>query len=73
LARQLKRWGLSGFAAAFLELGGPFTMLAAQGLYIGQPILGAWIPNEKISQFANLLEAPGEAAQFVRLLREEAP
>lgn len=71
-AHRLKRWGLAGLAAEFLESGSPFAALAAQGLYIGQPVMEVWIPKEQISRLANILENPADSAEFIRLLREDA-
>ena len=66
-ARNLQRWGLSGLASALLESGGAFATLAAQSLYVGQPLLEPWMPARSL---ATLLEDPQQTQAFVELLRE---
>ena len=71
-ARTLQRLGLAKFAAAFLESGGAFSTLAAQALYISQPMLEPWAERDGVGSLAELLENPAEAAALMRVLKEEA-
>jgi hypothetical protein len=70
-ARQLERWGLARLAAALLESGGAFATLAAQSIYISQPLANTWISNSRLSSIANLLENPEQGIAFASLLREQ--
>jgi hypothetical protein len=67
-ATKLQRWGLAGLASALLEDGGAFATLAAQGLYVSQPLLESWMPARAV---AELLEDPQQTQSFVKLLRED--
>ncbi|MEX2160814.1 MAG: hypothetical protein WD751_02775 [Anaerolineales bacterium] len=70
LAHKLQRWRLAGLVAELLESGSAFAALAAQGLYIGQPLMETWIPKAQIRRLASMLEDPQGSAEFVRALRE---
>ena len=69
--RFLRRWGLHEPAAAILETSGALASLAAQAVYMLQPLfahsgsLSAW---EKL---AVMLEDPQEARLFAEYLRRE--
>jgi hypothetical protein len=65
--QKLRRLGLSGIVAALLESSGAFAMLAAQSLYVSQPLLDAWFSPQGI---ANMLEDPKETEEFITALRE---
>jgi hypothetical protein len=71
-ARQLRRWGLSGFAATLFETGGAFATLVAQSIYISKPLANTWIADARLSSLANLLEDPEQGIAFANLLREQA-
>jgi hypothetical protein len=71
-AQQLRRWGLSSFVAAFLESGSAFATLAAQSLYVAQPLLEPWMPEKSLSAFAGMLADPQQSAAFAQFLREQA-
>lgn len=70
LAWQLKHWGLSPFAASLLETAGPFSLLAAQSLYVAEPLLTSWMPKNSLQILAGLLEDPAQGAAFALTLRE---
>ena len=70
-AHTLQRLRLAKFAAVFLESGGAFATLAAQALYISQPLLDPWGAKEPAGDLAELLESPADSSTFVQLLREE--
>jgi hypothetical protein len=58
---------LAGIAAALLESGSAFTMLAAQSLYVSQPLIDHWVPTRII---AKMLEDPEEVEEIIVALRE---
>jgi hypothetical protein len=66
-ADSLRRLKLDGFAAWLLEAGGPFTILGAQAVYLGQPFLG----GKKMDALAHMLEEDEETQAFARYLRGE--
>lgn len=69
-ARAIHRWGLEDWAVAFLESAGPLTVLAAQLIYIGQPVLRLAAHDEELSALARLLEEPHQTSLFVSVLQE---
>jgi hypothetical protein len=66
-AESLRRLKLDGFAAWFLEAGGPLTILGAQAVYLGQPFVG----GKKLDSLAQMLEDEEETQTFARYLRGE--
>lgn len=71
LAQQLKRLGLANLVASFLETGGVFSILGAQILYLSEPLLGSFLPQDKLRALARNLEDPDAMSNFVQLLRKE--
>lgn len=69
-AAALSRWGMQDAAAALLEVAGPLNFLAAQALYLGQPLLGFASRQSGLSALAQLLEEPAHTREFIGLLRE---
>jgi hypothetical protein len=69
-ARKLHAWGVQDWAAAFLEAAGPLTLLGAQLVYLGQPLLRQVAPNQQLLELAALLEEPERAQAFAAFLRE---
>ena len=69
-AKALHRWGISGGAAVLLEVTGPLNLLAAQAIYLGQPLLGGWLPGSKLTALARVLEDPKTTQVFIHYLRE---
>ena len=67
-AESLRRLKLDGFAAWLLEAAGPWTMLGAQAVYLGQPFLG----GKKLDALAHMLEEDQETQSFARFLRGES-
>jgi hypothetical protein len=67
----LRRHGLESLAAWVLEAAGPLTVLGAQALYLGGPLLRPAISNGQIEALAGLLEDHNELLAFTALLREE--
>jgi len=70
-ARHLQRWGLSQPAAVLLEAGGPITILAAQFVYLGQPLLNSFLPTDQWRAAGEMLENPQACRSFAAFLREE--
>jgi hypothetical protein len=68
-AAKLKTWGLSPLAAALLDSAGPFGLLAAQSLYVGEPLLSAWVSPGSLRSLASLLEDRAQSQAFAELLR----
>lgn len=73
LAQRLHQWGLQGWVAALIEAAGPLTLLGAQIIYVGQPLLRQVMPDRQIQALAGLLEEPEMARAFAAYLREETP
>ena len=71
--QALYKLRLQHFAAAFLEALGPINLLGAQLVYLSQPILSPFVPQEQSQDFASILEDPSETEIFVRALREYQP
>ncbi len=71
-ANTLHRWGLENLVASFLEAAGPLTLIGAQAVYIGQPILNGIVPSGHLAALASLLEDDRQREEFVVYLREES-
>ncbi len=67
----LRRWGLDEVAAALLDGAGPVSMILAQFLYAGQPVLHQLIPSERLQALTSLIEDQEESHSFAAYLREE--
>jgi hypothetical protein len=72
-AEFLHRRGLEGLAAWALEAGHPLTVLGAQAIYLGGPLLRPVFSNGQIEALAGLLEDQNEALAFVAFLHERLP
>ena len=70
-AEFLHRHGLEGLVAWALEAAGPLTVLGAQALYIGGPLLRPAMTDTQRDALAGLLEDSDEAQAFTAFLREE--
>jgi hypothetical protein len=68
-SRVLHRWGISEGVASVLEGAGSLSMLAAQILYLSQPLLSGVISAHSLQAFAQMLENPAEEHAFVSFLR----
>ncbi len=65
---SLRRLKLDGIAAWLIEAAGPLNMVAAQLLYIGQP-LASPRAGAQLNAIAQLLEQGDEARTFAALLK----
>jgi hypothetical protein len=72
-AKFLQHWGLRAPASTVLENAGPLTVIIAQLIYFGQPLLGQTAPGNQWQALANLLEDRSESRSFAAFLREEEP
>jgi hypothetical protein len=70
-AHFLQQWGISEFAAAFLEAAGPLNVFLAQFLYAGRPLLGLSDQGGRLAALANLFEDREESRSFAAYIREE--
>ena len=70
-AEFLHRHGLENLAAWVLEAAGPLTVLGAQALYFGGPLLRPALTDTQRDALAGLLEDRNEALAFSAFLREE--
>lgn len=69
----LHRWGLQNLVASLLDGLGPLTILGAQFVYIGKPLLNGVLPADHLRALSDLLENGDQVALFSTLLREDAP
>ena len=69
-SRVLHHWGISEGVASILEGIGSFGLLAAQILYLSQPLLSGVVSSRSLQAFAQVLENPVEKQLFVSYLRE---
>jgi len=67
----LRRLGLENLAAWALEAARPLTVLGAQALYLGAPLLRPAFSNAQVGALAHLLEDDEEMRAFASFLREE--
>lgn len=70
--KSIHRWGVQDLVAVLLDAAGPFTMLGAQIVYIGQPAFKQLFPEQQIIALAELLEDTSYTREFVSMLREVA-
>ncbi|TAK10655.1 MAG: hypothetical protein EPO32_14470 [Anaerolineae bacterium] len=66
---KISALNLSDVAAALLEAAGPLHLLGAQLVYLGEPLLGGLVPQDRLRALAHLLEDPQAAQDFARGLR----
>jgi EamA domain-containing membrane protein RarD len=69
-AQYLHKWGLAGWAASLLEAAGPLNILAAQVIYMVQPIADTVMPDNHWQALSEMLEDTKESQRFTSLLRE---
>ena len=66
----IHRWGLQNLLASLIEGLGPLTIIGAQLVYIGKPMLNGVLPGDHMQALSELLEDRDEATRFVAYLRE---
>jgi hypothetical protein len=67
----LRQHGLEDMAAWTLEAAGPLTVIGAQLVYFGSPLLRPALTDTQCNELASLLEDRAEAQAFAAFLREE--
>jgi hypothetical protein len=70
-ARFLQRFEMERPAAYLLEAAGPLSILLAQAVILGQPLLSDPLKRERWAALAEMLENPAEAKAFASFLKEE--
>ncbi|NPV57072.1 MAG: hypothetical protein HPY76_10445 [Anaerolineae bacterium] len=70
-ARFLRRWGLQQPVTALLESSGSLTSLAAQLVYLSQPLFAAPENLPAWQSLASMLENPQQSQTFANYLRQE--
>jgi hypothetical protein len=70
-AHFLHRFELERPAALLLEIAGPLTILLAQVVYLGQPLLGGSKNRADWEALAGMLEDPAQAKAFANYLKED--
>jgi hypothetical protein len=69
-ATNLHRWGLQDLTATVLEVAGPLSIVGAQLIYLGQPILNSFLPVEHVYALADMLDDTTQTRAFASFLRE---
>jgi hypothetical protein len=70
-AKFLRRFGLEELAAWTLEAVGPLTVVGAQLVYLGSPLLRPAFSDTQCNALAGMLENQDEVQAFAAFLREE--
>jgi hypothetical protein len=70
-AGLLHHFGLENLVAWVLEAAGPLTVLGAQALYLGGPLLRPGLTDKQLDALTGLLEDRDETLAFTAFLREE--
>ena len=70
-AGALRRWEVKDLAASFLESAGPLSVVIAQLIYIGQPLLAGLFTKSQLGALASMLEDDEQRQAFTDLLRKE--
>ncbi len=70
-AAFLRRYRLENIAAWLLESSGPWALIFAQLIYMGQPLLQPFVSNDRMEALAILLEDREEGRAFIACLYEE--
>lgn len=73
LITRIQDWRLGNLAAAILEHGGAFAHLAAQSMYLAEPLLSSWLSKESLHSFAHMMEDPGQRQALAAALRDPHP
>lgn len=70
-AARLRKWGITNLVASTLEALGPLSVVGAQFVYLGQPLLRGIFTEQSMNTAARLLEDPDQGRAFVQILRED--
>jgi hypothetical protein len=69
LVRILRRSGMAGMVAGFLDAGGPILPLGAQAAYLINPIVGG--PSGTWNELGKILEDPNAVSELILMLRKK--
>jgi hypothetical protein len=69
-ASFLQHWGMERWVASALEAIGPLSVLGAQAVYLGSPLLKFALPANQLDALARMLEDKGHVQAFASYLRE---
>jgi hypothetical protein len=67
----LHHWGIQDLAASLLEATDSLNFLAAQMLYLSQPLLVGILPNDHLNALTALFEDKAQRQNFIYILRDE--
>lgn len=67
----LQRWGLHEVIASILEASAPLHLVAAQLMYISQPLAQIIVNPSELQALADTLEDLSETRIFVAMLRKD--
>lgn len=70
-AEFLRRRGLTHLIVWALEAAGPLSVLGAQAVYFGRPLLQPWLSTESQDMLAHLLEDEQERRAFLSYLHSQ--
>jgi hypothetical protein len=68
----LRRHQLDDLVAWLLEAAGPFSILGAQALLLGGPLLAPAVSENQVAALAEMLEDGKQSRDFAAYLRKEA-
>ena len=71
LATGIQRRKLIGPAILFLEANKPFSFIGSQLLLMAEPLLGIFVPDEKVRDLALLLEDRANVERLLQRLEAE--
>ena len=71
VADRIRQLGLGSPAAILLEAGRPFVFVAAQLVWMSQPLLAMIMPKQEVAGAAELLEDPESVSALIALLGRE--
>ena len=75
-ANVIHRWGIQNLVASFLEAAGPLSLIGAQMIYIGQPILRGILPAGHLSAMKQHViirdETDADIAAMSKMLEDDS-
>jgi hypothetical protein len=70
-ASLLRQIGIVELSISVLEIGSPLTLIAAQLIYLCQPVLRLFMPSNDSQVLAEMLEQPVLTREFIQILKED--
>jgi len=71
VADLVRRLGLQSASLVALEAGRPLTFIAAQLVWMAQPVLAAFVPRGELTNLAELLEDQDSVGALIEMLDME--